>query len=1187
MPEKILQIQALAQRISRGENLSTGFVPASSPSWIIGYIQRSINKPILILAPDQDKAGQVLRELELFCREKPLLFSGLEYYRAEGTERSGERVAALSRILKNETRILLADAASIFQPTIEPELLRSRLFELKPGGQLDRDEFLTRLLESGYQISGSVSEPGELSLRGGIIDVFPPAAGYPARIELFGDRVESLRLFDPADQRSKGMAEQYLVWPNREMILTKDRAQLVKRAVFHLAEQLKKEPVRGQTANYAHALRELAGNLDQQRHFYGEERFLPLVDKNWSLLDYLSEEWLLVVLDGIALNQSLAAASKKMQADWARLVSGGSLIPSPEQIFFSSEQVSQKLSRFQTASIGLWLKGEEKFSQASDFSLEIKVPKLSESEITIEPNPDLAFSPKLSEPISKFLQETEKLIAEEFSIILVSSSLSQAERLSGLLREQGVYPAELNSREEFYQPVWSLAVGVGELQAGFRVTELGLVIVSEREIFGEKIRKPLVRPEEAEWREEDLSDLEPGEPVVHIQHGIGIYRGMTSIKVSSFESWNYLKDRSRPKTSQPCLEIEYGEGARLYLPVDQINQLQKYRNPGEAKPRLDRLGTRSFELAKKKAEAAIEKLAQELLELYASREVFPGHFFEEPDHTYREFEASFDFEETPDQEKAIEDVISDLQNPRPMDRLVLGDVGYGKTEVALRAGFLAAMQGKQVALLCPTTILAQQHYDNFQCRLKDWPLQVCMLSRFQTRSRQKKNIEDLKTGLCDVAIGTHRLLSKDVEFRDLGLLIIDEEQRFGVAQKEKIKQLKQTVDCLTLSATPIPRTMQMSMLGLRDMSVINTPPPDRQAIHTELIPFDQQLIREAIVRELERKGQVFFVHNRVQGIDQTARWLAKLVPEAKTAVAHGQMDERRLEKVMHDFYQHKYDVLVSTAIIESGLDLPAANTIIINRADQFGLAQLYQLRGRIGRSRERGYAYLVVPSRTEIKADAVKRLKALKEFTELGSGFRLAAYDLKIRGAGSLLGKEQSGQISRIGYELYLRLLENKIRELKGEKIEEQFEPKIKLALPAYLPEDYVPGDSERLGWYKRLAMARDEDALKSLRSELLDRYGKIPEPGLNLLKVVRTKFWMRKLRIPELDADEKSAAISFDEKTRADFDRLIELVKNHPDRFRFTKDQSLVYSVKDKTRLFDELEDLFKKIQASPTKTE
>ena len=1179
MPEKIPPLQSLIERIARRENVATGFLPGSSPAWLIGHIQRKINRPVLVVAQDEARAGQLAQELGLFCADKPLAFPGLDYYQLEGTEPSGDRVAALARILRAEARLVVASAVSLFEPTVSPELLNAYLFELMPGRKQEREGFLRKLLEAGYQTAAGVSEPGEISVRGGIVDVFPPGAQLPARVEFFGDQVESIRLFDPADQCSRDKTGQYLVWPAREMILSRDRAKELRRALYQLAEDMKKEQAGEQPVSFARALQELAGYLDNGRHFFAEERFLPLMAENASLLDYLDQEWLVMVIDELAVNQSLLKISRKAEENWARLAAAGSLLPPPQKVFRNAGEVSGKIAEFQSAMIGLSLAGAGP-EPSQEFALGLEMARPEEITLAIEPNPDLSFSPKLNEPISRFLEELKRRLAEKFSVVLVSATMSRRERLSELLREQEIFPADLESRAEYYEPVWPLAMAVGELYSGFKVPESGLVIISEREVFGEKIRRAPARAEPAEWREEDLSDLEPGEMVVHIEHGIGIYRGMSRLKVTSFEKWDYLKDRSRPSSSQPVLEIEYDGSARLYLPVDQINRIQKYRNPSEAHPRLDRLGSKSFELAKKSAEESIEILAQDLLELYASREVLPKIAYAEPEHTFREFEASFDFEETPDQEKTIAEVIADLTSQRAMDRLVLGDVGYGKTEVALRASFLVAMQGKQVAMLCPTTILAQQHFDNFKRRLSDWPVEVCMLSRFESRSEQKTIIENMKTGLCDVVVGTHRLLSKDVAFKDLGLLIVDEEQRFGVVQKEKIKQLKKTVDCLTLSATPIPRTMQMTMLGLRDMSVINTPPPDRQAIHTELVNFDQQLIREAILREIQRKGQIFFVHNRVQGIDQVARFLTRLVPEARIAIAHGQMEEKKLEQVMHDFYAKKYDVLVSTAIIESGLDLPSANTIIINRADQFGLAQLYQLRGRIGRSREKGYAYLLAPSRTEIKGEAVKRLKALKEFTELGSGFRLAAYDLKIRGAGNLLGKEQSGQISRIGYELYLRLLENKIKELKGQKVEEQFEPEIKLAVPAFLPEDYVPSDSERLSWYKRLAMATDAQGLKALRDELLDRYGKLPEPTQNLLMVVNLKFWLRRLRIPEVDADEKSAVLSFGQDSKVNFDKLIEMVTSNPDRFRFTRDQNVIYTISDKSRLFDELENLLRQLE-------
>ncbi len=1174
-----LPMESLLQKIRERKNLQLAFAPGSSPSWLVSLIRRETDRPVLVLADTPEKAAEISEELKTFSALPLALFPGLDYYQPEGMEPSGERAGTLARILTKQIRLLVAPAISLFQPTLPRKLLEQYLFELKPGATLDPEQFLARLLEAGYFFAESVSEPKEISRRGGILDLYPPAAIYPLRLEFFGNQIESIRSFDPAGQVSKQKIERAWIWPATELILTRERGLELKKALFRLAEDLKKS-YREKNLSYTRPVQEIVNHLDQQQHFYAEERFLGLMGGSESLLDYLSDDWLVAILEPFPTNQVLARAGQKAHEDWDRLAGGGSLIPAPFQVFISGSGVKEKIRRFQTLTLGGLVSGKEELETAPEVELFLEPIPGETAELAIELNPDLSFSPKLPEPVAKLLSEINKLRTEKFSSILVCSSVSQCERLADLFREQGVFPAELSSKDDFFYPKWPLTIAPGELGTGFRIPEFGLAIISEQEIFGEKIRRRLVAPERVEWKEEDLSDLQPGDPVVHIKHGIGLYRGMRQVKVSSFEKWDVFKGRVRPMQTQPCLEIEYGDGAKLFLPVDQINQVQKYRSPGEAPPKLDRLGTQSFELAKKRAMEAIEKLAEDLLELYASREVFPGYSLPQPDHTYREFEAGFEFEETPDQGNTIAAVIEDLSRDRPMDRLVLGDVGYGKTEVALRAAFLVAMEGKQVALLCPTTILAQQHFDTFQRRLKDWPVQVCMLSRFQSRIGQKKNIERLKSGNCDIVIGTHRLLSKDVEFLDLGLLVIDEEQRFGVVQKEKIRKLKKTVHCLTLSATPIPRTMEMSLLGLRDLSTITTPPADRQAIHTELIHFDQQLIREAVLREIARNGQVFFVHNRVQGIDQIARWISRLVPEARIAVAHGQMDARKLEQVMRNFYQHKYDLLVSTAIIESGLDLPSANTIIVNRADQFGLAQLYQLRGRIGRSKEKGYAYLVVPSRAALKGDAVKRLKALKEFTELGSGFKLAAHDLKIRGAGNLLGKEQSGQINRIGYELYLRLLEQKISQLKGVKTEEEFDPAIKLAIPAFLPDGYIPSDSERLGWYKRLAMAKDQKELNSLREELMDRYGKIPGEAATLLEVVRLKFSLKQLRIPELEADQSRALITFNDQSRIDLDGLLKLAGEQPLSFKFTKDEKLIFRFQRGASVFKQLHSLFQQIK-------
>jgi len=1173
MSEK--KIQKLLNVVLQGKDVLVRHCFASLDSWLLGWLFKRLEQSFLIIASSPEQAQRIKRELEIFIAEDILLFPSLDYYQLGGCDASGERVGCLAKLAIVSKALLITDIRAIFQPTISPDELKQYVFCLELGSKINREDFIQKLLEAGYELVERVEEAGEVAVRGGIIDIFPPLFELPVRIELFGDEIESIRKFDPSTQKSQEKISSVKVYPARELILNQSTSQKLKKEIFKLAEELKKALPSSQKTNYLRSLQELTEQMEKRKPFYAQERFLSLSGKQAGLIEHLKENWTIFLADPLGCEQSISQWKEKSFERWSRLVAGGSIIPSPEKIFLAQDELEQKLLSFQLVLLGDYIKGGEE-------ERELSLPKdYEEIDLAVEPNPDLRLQPSLSEPLSRLVKEIKKLTRDGFKIIISVGSRSQAERLAGLLRSQELYPAEISSPDEYYQPEFPLQIGIGELEAGFRLTELGLVIISEQEIFGEKIpRRAKARPAR-EWQEEDLSDLEPGEPVVHIQHGVGIYRGMKQVKVYSFEQWDVLKTRERPSITQPCLEIEYADGARLYLPVDEINQIQKYRAPTERFPRLDRLGGKSFALAKKKAEESIEKLAEELLELYASREVFQGYAFSPPDHIYREFESSFEYEETPDQLKAIEDVIADLTRSKPMDRLILGDVGYGKTEVAIRASFLVAMEGKQVAMLCPTTVLAQQHYDTFSKRLKGYPLEVRMLSRFQSKAEQKKIIEELKAGICDIVIGTHRLLSDDVEFKDLGLLIIDEEQRFGVLQKEKIKKLKKTVHCLTLTATPIPRTLQMTLLGLRDMSMINTPPPDRKEIHTELIHFDQELIREAILRELERGGQVFFVHNRVAGIDRIAQWLARLVPEARIAVAHGQMPERQLEEVMRDFYQHRYDVLVCTAIIESGLDLPRANTIIINRADQFGLAQLYQLRGRIGRSREKGYAYLVVPSKSDIRGDALKRLKALREFTQLGSGFRLAMYDLKIRGAGNLLGKEQTGHISRIGYELYLKLLERKIRQLKGEKIEEEFEPKLKLGIPAYLPDDYIPSDSERLGWYKRLAMAQDERELEELRDELLDRYGKIPAPAGNLLQAIKVKIWMRRLKIPELEAQDSIARIRFDEKSKVNFDMLFQLVQKAPQRFRFTRDERLIYQAKEQGKIFFELEEFFRSIRS------
>ena len=719
-----------------------------------------------------------------------------------------------------------------------------------------------------------------------------------------------------------------------------------------------------------------------------------------------------------------------------------------------------------------------------------------------------------------------------FHVVLACKSRHRAERLTRLLQEENL-EAEVNLTPT-WEPGSRVEITVGELSGGFKLLSQGLIVLTEDEALG-------FRPEGRRHKEKpapqdlsSLADLEEGDYIVHLDHGIGIYRGLVKLSVG-------------PQAND-FLELEYLNGDRLYLPVDRLNLVQKYLGVEGAEPRVERLGGKTWERTKGRVKKAVEKIARELVELYALRRVLPGHHFSPPDPVYREFEATFEFAETPDQEQAIPEVLSDMASDKPMDRLICGDVGYGKTEVAVRAAFKAAMDGKQVAMLVPTTVLAEQHYETFRRRLAHYPVEVRVLSRFKSPAEQRKVLADLAAGRVDIAIGTHRLLSKDVVFKDLGLAIIDEEQRFGVKQKERLKEWRRTVDVLTLTATPIPRTLQLSLTGLRELSLINTPPEDRHAVRTYLCRPERAVIQAAIRRELARGGQVFFVHNRVRNLGTWARHVQEMVPEARVAMAHGQMAERELEKVMVRFWHREVDVLVCTAIIEAGLDIPAANTIIINRAHTLGLAQLYQLRGRVGRSQAQAYAYLLVPDEAALSNEAQKRLKALMEFTELGSGFKIAMHDLQIRGAGNLLGQAQSGQLAEVGYELYLQLLEQAIREFKGEPEDLAPDPEIRLPLAAYLPEDYVPDVQQRLALYRRLSGRLSPEMIRELEEEFQDRFGPLPQEGRNLLEVVRLKYQLRQLGLKRLEVQDGFARLQFAQPERLDLPRLVHLLKSKPD---------------------------------------
>jgi transcription-repair coupling factor (superfamily II helicase) len=1016
-----------------------------------------------------------------------------------------QRMDVLYRLLSASALapVVVAPLTALALRVPSREMVRSRSVHLEVGQSIDRDALVETLLSAGYARMAIVEERGEVAVRGGIIDVFPPQRARPVRVELLGDDVESLREFDAASQRSQGTLDYVVAPPARELLL--DRALVIERsdAIRALGESL------GIAAPRVDVLIDslLRGHLPP-----GSEALAPLLLPHLeTVFDFLPEDTLIVLDDAAAARERLVRHYDEALTHQHAASDAGRVVCPPADLLLSPERIDSEL----------------------DARRPIELERL-----------DLAPEAAREERYAVRAYDHEEL--RRALVRSRTPALSGAERLRTLLDEYGVR-ARL-AREP--RPIWRwsapgrVEVRVARLSAGFVLPIEQLVVITEEEIFGPR-EKRRTRPR---WREgaslEALAQLATGDPLVHAEHGIGIYRGLVELDLGRLRG--------------EFLRIEYAGGDRLFLPVHRLNLIQRYVGADAHTPRIDRLGGRTWEKARRGVRRSLRDMANELLAVHAARELVPGHAFSPRDRYLEEFEARFPYEETPDQEAAIEDVLADLSRPRPMDRLVCGDVGYGKTEVAARAAFRVAMDGRQVAVLVPTTVLCQQHYDTFRQRFEGYPVRVASLSRFCSAKEAKSVLEGLVTGSVDVVVGTHRLLQKNVRFRDLGLLVVDEEHRFGVTHKERIKQLKKTVDVLTLTATPIPRTLQMAFTGLRDLSVINTPPVDRLAIRTQVSRFSESLVREAILREVQRGGQVFLVHNRVQTIGNVAEMLARIVPEVKVLVAHGQMRERQLEDRMLAFLRGDAEVLLCTTIIESGLDIPRANTILVNRADAFGLAQLYQLRGRVGRSSHRAYAYLLVPGEDALTEDAKRRIEAIQDLSELGSGLRLASMDLEIRGAGNLIGAEQSGNLAAVGYETYMEMLEETVEELRGKVREPQLDPEIRLPVSARLPESYVADVSQRLVLYKRLASAPDEADLGRIRDEILDRYGPLPADASNLLGVIRLKILARRLGVPALDVARGELVVSSGEGSRIDPQRLVNLLTQAASGVQVTPDHKI-----------------------------
>jgi transcription-repair coupling factor (superfamily II helicase) len=1122
---------------STGRIRVSGLTPTAKALLLV-LLRRAIDRPLIFIVSDNRSAEDLLPVLqglaELTGAANPdsivklptrdvLPFQNLSPH----PEIQEERATALWKIATGAASIIVAPVAATTIRLASTEYYTDLARTLRRGETFDTESLLQHLNTVGYDAADVVEMPGQYALRGGILDVYSPEADRPVRIEFFGDEVESIRKFDPATQRSSNPVDEALLLPLTETPVREDLL-----GAIHV--RLSGKRIAGNEEVIEQAIR--SGGVTV---FPGWEFYAPVARESRSLFDLLP--------NAVVLTDERESLVQELDRTWTRIEeaherSGVGNLVKPSDLYFPPDTWWPMLAALPGAELE-----------------HLEITRIEDAASTVQfPSQP---TPRFHGSVPAMIEEVKKLVAEGKSVVFAAPNTGEVERLADIFTEYNV-SFRLGSRTrggESYAD--ETAYFTGDLQSatlvksylpeGVILPDANLAIFGARDLFDESelvASRPQRQKSKVSAFLSDFRDLQVGDYVVHVEHGIAQYQG--------------LKEINQGDGPAEFMLLEFAEAARLYVPLTRLDLIQKYRSSEGAKPVLSHLGTATWAKTKARVRKAMKDMADELLKLYAQRQMAQGHAFPADTEWMKEFEDAFEFTETEDQAQAIVDVKSDMESGRPMDRLLCGDVGYGKTEVAMRAAFKALSDNKQVAVLAPTTVLAFQHFETFKQRFAAFPITVEMISRFRSPKQQKEILQKAEAGKIDVLIGTHRILSKDIKFSDLGLLIVDEEQRFGVRHKERLKQMRKQVDVLTMSATPIPRTLHMSLVGLRDMSVIETPPKDRMAIQTVVASWDEKLIQSAIEQELERGGQVYFVHNRVESIWEIAAKLQELVPHARILVGHGQMVETELEKVMLKFMHHEADILVATTIIENGLDIPLCNTILINRAERLGLSELYQLRGRVGRSDRRAYAYLLLPSEIELTPIARRRLAALKEFSDLGAGFKIAALDLELRGAGNLLGGEQSGHIEAIGFELYTQMLDRAVRELKGEMPEEEIATQLNLGLNIRIPAEYIPEENQRLRMYKRVAGVEREAQLHDVRAELIDRYGEPPLAVRNLLEYAELKLLAVRVGVNAIERKREQVSIKFRQNAAVDAEKLARFVASQRGA-QFTPDGTLKFTQK------------------------
>ncbi|MFV0467116.1 MAG: transcription-repair coupling factor [Lachnospiraceae bacterium] len=1140
--ESILELEELKSQISREDGVFylSGCIDSIKPHLTYGIGSGFKNR---VLVTYDDQKARELYDAYRFFDQSAVYFPARDilFYQSDirGNVLTQERIRVLKTIAeqKGVTIITTFDALMNRMPSPEQYLSSMKIFHV--GDTIDLEKIKKELIKMGYESVYQVEVTGQFAIRGGILDVFPLTEDNPYRIELFDDEIDSLKSFDVESQRSIETMEFVEIYLATEIILTEEEKikglEKIHKEAKKLYDLYRKEMKTEEAARIRQAEEEITEEITERVGIDGIDAYLPFFcPDSVSVLEYLNREETIVFLDEpLHCIERGAATETEFSVSMQHRLEKGYILPSQMNAQYTNKEILGKL----------------KSAKAVAFAaLEVKIPELKIA----------AYHYISARSISGFhnsfdllIKDLKKYKKEGYRVILLSGSRTRAKRLAEDIMEEG-----LNSfyTEDFSREVspGEVMVSYGKLKTGYEYPLISFAVISESDIFGREKQKKKKRRQYEGEKIASFTDLSIGDYVVHENHGLGIYRGLEKIEVE--------------KTIKDYIKIEYDKGGNLYILATQLDLIQKYAGADAKHPKLNRLGGQEWNKTKTRVRGAVKEMAEELVLLYAQREHQRGFSYGEDTVWQREFEEMFVFEETEDQELAIEATKRDMESTKIMDRLICGDVGFGKTEIAIRAAFKAVQEGKQVVYLVPTTILAQQHYNTFAQRMKDFPVNVELLCRFRTPSQQKNTIDKLRKGMADIVIGTHRVLSKDVAFKDLGLLIIDEEQRFGVTHKEKIKQLKTDIDVLTLTATPIPRTLHMSLIGIRDMSVLEEPPMDRLPIQTYVLEYNEEMVREAITRELARGGQVYYVFNRVSQIDEIALKIAALLPKAVVEFAHGQMKEKDLENIMYRYINGEIDVLVSTTIIETGLDISNANTIIVHDADRHGLSQLYQLRGRVGRSNRTAYAFLMYKRDKILKEVAEKRLAAIREYTELGSGFKIAMRDLEIRGAGNLLGSQQHGHMEAVGYDLYCKMLNEAVKRAKGINVQESFDTTIDISMDAYIPSSYIPSENQRLDIYKRIAAIETQEEREDMQDELHDRFGDMPKPMEQLLWVSMIKAKAHACYITEIKQKETEMRFNLFERANIDPTQIQLFIDSFSGRVKFYPDRKIpgfVYQMK------------------------